>query len=73
MKLLKFQAALHEFIMFFSFGMTLVMIAETQNNLYPDVFCLVCAIISLINVLYSAWLMVECDKGMEEIKARERR
>ena len=73
MKLLKAKAALHEFIMFFSFGMTLVMIAETQTNIYPDVFCLVCAIISLINIGYSAWLLVECDKEIEAIEARERR
>ena len=73
MFLLKAKAALHEFIMFFSLGITLIMIAETQTNFYPDVFCLICAIVSLINIGYSAWLLVECNKEIEEIEERQRR
>ena len=73
MKLLKAKAALHGVVLMFSAGVTLLMLMETERNVYPDVFCIICAVISLINVQYSAWLLVECNKEIEEIEARERR
>lgn len=73
MKLLKAKAFLHGVTFLFSFGVTIIMLVETKNALYPKVFCYICAVVSLINVMYSAWLMVECNKEIEEIKARERR
>ena len=73
MKLLKLKAALHGMILMFSLGMTLVMLMETKSAIYPHVFCYICAIISFINVLYSAWLLVDCNREIEAIEARERR
>lgn len=73
MKLLKLKAALHEIILMFSLGMTLIMLAETKSTIYPHVFCYICTAISFINVVYSAWLLVDCNMEIEEIEARERR
>lgn len=71
--LLKAKANLHGFILIFSFGMTILMLAEAKSNIYPDIFCYICAVVSLINVLYSAWLLVDCNKAIEEATAKERR
>lgn len=73
MKLLKIKILLHEGTMLFSIGMALVMLMETTNNLYPDVFCYIAAGISLINTLYSAWLLVDSRMELEEMLERERR
>lgn len=73
MKLLKAKMFLHEVIMLFSIGMTMIMLAEAKTVIYPAFFCYLCAFISFINVLYSAWLLVDCNKEIERIKERERR
>ena len=73
MKLLKAKAFLHGVIFIFSTGVTALMMVEARSNIYPDIFCYICAFISLINVLYSAVMVADCNMEIEEIKARERR
>ena len=73
MKLLKLKMFLHEGTMLFSIGLTMIMLVEARNALYPKVFCYICAVVSLVNVLYSAWLLVDCNMEIEEAEARERR
>jgi len=72
-KMLKISMFLHETIMMFSIGMTLVMLMETTDNIYPDVFCYICAFISLTNVLYSAYMSVYYNNEIKRIKTKERR
>lgn len=71
--LLKVKAFLHEAVFLVSFGMAITMLVEAKSNIYPDLPCYICAATALLNVAYSAWLLVECNKEIEEIEARERR
>ena len=71
--LLKAKAILHGIIFLFSFGMSITMLVEAKTAIFPPVFCYICAVVSIINVVYSAWLLVDCNKAIEEAEAKERR
>lgn len=73
MKLLKVKSFLHGFIFLFSTGVTALMMVEARGNIYPDVFCYICAFISLINVQYSAVMLADCNMEIEREKDKERR
>lgn len=68
--LLKAKAFIHGFIFLFSIGIAILMIIETQSNIYPNILCYICAVIGFLNAIYSAWLLVDCNKAIEEIEER---
>lgn len=52
---------IHEFLFIFSIGMTLTMLVLITSEIYPDVFCIICAVTSLLNVQYAACVLVESE------------
>ena len=66
MKLLKIKMFLHAFIGVLSCGVAGIMVLETHCNTYPDLFCWVCAGVSIINAVYSFYLCSKCEKEMKE-------
>lgn len=71
MKLLKIKMFLHAIVGIFSCAVTGIMILETHCNTYPDLFCWVCAGVSIINAIYSFALCVKCEEQLEkEMKAK---
>ena len=64
--LLKIKMYLHAIIGIFSCFFAGVMVLETQTNLYPDFFCWVCVVVSIINAIYSFILCAACEKEMSK-------
>lgn len=65
--LLKIKMALHAFIGIFSCGFALIMILQTHTEM-PNVFCWICAIVGIINAIYSFAMSFRCE---EKIKRGE--